>query len=65
MTCPCYKCESRYIGCHGKCEKYKEWRQIFEKECKARLKKLEAVDFLDRSAVRGMRRTKYNGWKRR
>lgn len=22
---PCYKCEFRTVGCHEKCEPYKEW----------------------------------------
>lgn len=22
---PCYKCEDRHEGCHGKCVKYKSW----------------------------------------
>lgn len=25
---PCFECEERYLGCHGKCEKY----QAFTKE---------------------------------
>lgn len=25
-TCPCKKCSTRHVGCHGKCEKYKKWR---------------------------------------
>lgn len=25
-TCPCKKCSTRHVGCHGKCEKYKTWR---------------------------------------
>ena len=23
--CPCYQCRERAVGCHGKCEAYKEW----------------------------------------
>lgn len=25
-TCPCKKCSTRHVGCHGKCEKYQTWR---------------------------------------
>lgn len=25
IECPCYKCEAREIGCHGKCEAYISW----------------------------------------
>lgn len=35
----CYKCEERYIGCHGKCEKYKEFKKEIE-----RRKKIEDVN---------------------
>ena len=27
-NCPCMGCGDREIGCHGKCEKYKAWRQM-------------------------------------
>ncbi len=22
---PCLECKDRYVGCHGKCERYKAW----------------------------------------
>ena len=25
--CPCYNCQERTVGCHGKCAKYKEWQE--------------------------------------
>lgn len=30
--CPCVKCESREIGCHGKCEKYISWKTQRQQE---------------------------------
>jgi len=27
---PCYKCEDREVGCHGKCEKYISFRNEME-----------------------------------
>lgn len=24
--CPCKDCKTRWIGCHGLCGKYKEWK---------------------------------------
>ena len=24
---PCLYCTDRYVGCHGKCEKYAEWKK--------------------------------------
>ncbi len=58
MMCPCQVCADRKIGCHGKCEKYKEWRDMFDREREKRVKAFEAISFLDRSAVRGMKRQK-------
>lgn len=26
---PCYKCTDREVGCHGRCDKYKAWRQKY------------------------------------
>lgn len=28
----CYKCEERYIGCHGNCTKYKKNKEELEKK---------------------------------
>lgn len=28
---PCYMCEDRVMGCHGKCEKYAKFREENEK----------------------------------
>lgn len=28
----CYKCKDRVIGCHSKCNRYKEWRIQKDKE---------------------------------
>ena len=29
---PCKDCQDREPGCHGKCEKYKEFREALDKE---------------------------------
>lgn len=29
---PCKECTERSIGCHGKCEKYKKYRVIYQDE---------------------------------
>ena len=34
--CPCMGCTDRHQGCHGKCDKYKEWRAKMDKLMKAR-----------------------------
>jgi len=30
-VCPCRGCEDRQVGCHSKCEGYKEWASKHEK----------------------------------
>ena len=30
---PCKDCPEREVGCHGRCEKYKEYKENREKEC--------------------------------
>lgn len=37
LAAPCLDCKDRYVGCHGKCEKYAKFRKRKEKE--ARMKK--------------------------
>lgn len=27
---PCFGCEERTIGCHGKCKRHKEWQVEYE-----------------------------------
>lgn len=29
---PCYKCESRFCGCHTSCEAYKTWKATHDEE---------------------------------
>ena len=29
---PCKDCESRHVGCHSKCSKYSEWRELLNQE---------------------------------
>lgn len=31
MNQPCRDCKNRYIGCHGECIKYKEWKEEYNK----------------------------------
>ena len=35
IKCPCYKCEDREVGCHGKCQK-PEYLQYEEKKARER-----------------------------
>lgn len=29
-SCPCRNCHTRYMGCHDKCLKYIDWKQLHE-----------------------------------
>ena len=47
MTQPCYHCPDREMGCHGRCERYAEYRaKIDEANAKRELERSakEAVD---------------------
>jgi hypothetical protein len=52
---PCYKCTEREPGCHGKCDKYKEWREkgraLKAEEMDARLREKGAQGFLADNTV--------------
>lgn len=37
---PCMGCESRSIGCHGKCNAYGEYKAILYKESEERIKRI-------------------------
>lgn len=36
---PCKGCDERYLGCHSKCSKYKEFRTAKDKEIEENLKR--------------------------
>lgn len=42
----CKDCKDRYPGCHGKCEKYQEFRKARDAEIEENLKKKKIVDVL-------------------
>ena len=59
---PCYKCQERVPGCHGKCELYAEWRRPFERAKDARRSGAEADMFRHDGVKRSIsRRYKQNG----
>lgn len=39
---PCKDCERRKLGCHGRCEPYKEWKKELDAENKARTREYNA-----------------------
>lgn len=36
MKSPCFRCTNRQLGCHSKCEQYKNFKEIFRKMTKER-----------------------------
>lgn len=58
---PCYKCEAREPGCHGKCEKYAEWRENHEA---LRTARWEAIKDPARSVLIENRKTRNEKWRR-
>ena len=45
MRCPCQDCGDREIGCHAKCERYKEWKQARQDETARRR------DYIEKDAL--------------
>ena len=44
---PCYLCEDRYPGCHGKCEEYLEFQHKRVEQLRERKRRLEKeTDYL-------------------
>lgn len=63
--CPCHGCEERYVGCHGKCERFSEWDRKHRENREARQKKFymdgqadrrkkEAIIDYNRKKVKGI-----------
>ena len=58
MNGPCKDCATRYIGCHGSCMKYYEWKEKREAENKKRQKYYDGEQFLESVVRGGMKRCK-------
>ena len=43
---PCYLCEDRYVGCHGKCESYKAWRAEYDEMKKKEREHTDTQNFV-------------------
>lgn len=58
---PCYKCQEREPGCHGKCETYNEWLKPILKARDARKKDVDAEGMRLDAFYKAMKRRKENG----
>lgn len=64
MMCPCYKCDSRHLGCHSGCEAYKGYRDAIEAANKRR-EQDEAVSDYNERKYRLLRKIARQGNERR
>lgn len=55
---PCKGCEKRYIGCHGSCLDYHEWKTRREESNKRRREYHDANRFMNEVQKRGAKRWK-------
>lgn len=61
MVAPCKDCVEREIGCHSKCELYKEYvkyREIEREEIKAKRRELYGADDYEKAKMKRLRRYK-------
>lgn len=55
MKSPCYGCQDRALGCHGKCEQYAEYRVKKDKETARRRAESDANEMVIRACIRSRR----------
>lgn len=60
MKTPCKDCEKRYIGCHGRCEKYLEFKKANDERLKQKSLEIDADQYAIDNTMR-IRRS----WQRR
>ena len=52
--CPCAGCDDREIGCHAKCERYKDWRRVMDERREEEHRRQESKGTLSEHAIRQM-----------
>ena len=60
MKAPCKDCETRYVGCHGRCEKYLEFKKANDERLKQKSLEIDADQYAIDNTMR-IRRS----WQRR
>ena len=60
MKAPCKDCEKRYVGCHGRCEKYLEFKKANDERLKQKSFEVDADQYAIDNTMR-IRRS----WQRR
>lgn len=64
MMCPCYKCDSRHLGCHSGCEAYKAYKDAIDTVNERRRQDKAVTDYNDRKYAL-LRKIAMNGNERR
>lgn len=60
MKSPCKDCNKRYVGCHGRCEKYLEFKKANDERLKQKSLEIDADQYAIDNTMR-IRRS----WQRR
>ena len=55
-TAPCKGCEKRELGCHGKCEAYKEFRKKYDEIIALKRSKEDSENWFAKRAEKFMRK---------
>ena len=61
MTCPCFGCVERSVGCHGRCKRYSLWRQLRDAQAALRRRESDVDIYVAGSARKLAGRQKWKG----
>lgn len=58
MNAPCKDCEKRYVGCHGRCEKYFEYHKANQERLESIKKANELIGYQSELSIRIKKHTR-------
>lgn len=58
MKAPCKYCEKRYVGCHGRCEKYLEYYKANQERLESIKKANESIGYQSELSIRIKKHTR-------
>lgn len=58
LDVPCFKCNERYVGCHGKCEKYADFVERNKKRREEMFRAKDTAEALTENVRKCARRSK-------
>ena len=58
MKAPCKYCEKRYVGCHGRCEKYLEYYKANQERLESIKKANESIGYQSELSYRIKKHTR-------